>query len=51
MCHHRLGDAAKAKDSYGCAIAWQKRAKLPVEREELDAFRAEAAALLKEANP
>ena len=52
MCHHRLGDAAKAKDCYDRAVAWQKHAKLTLTQvEELNAFRAEAETLLKEAKP
>ena len=52
MCHHRLGDAAKAKDCYDRGVAWQKQAKLtPQQVEELNTFRAEAEALLKEPKP
>src|SRR5262249_30845168 len=48
MCHHRLDDAAKAKDCYDRAVTWQKQAKLtPQQVEELNAFRAEAETLLK----
>ncbi|MGH7172371.1 MAG: hypothetical protein ACRELG_19005 [Gemmataceae bacterium] len=45
MCHHRLGDAAKAKDCRDRAATWfqQHKAKLPVRGwvEELTAFQAE----------
>jgi serine/threonine protein kinase/WD40 repeat protein/tetratricopeptide (TPR) repeat protein len=52
MCHHRLGNAGKAKECFDRAVAWQKQAKLPAEQvEELNAFRVEAEALLKEAKP
>jgi serine/threonine protein kinase/WD40 repeat protein len=52
MCHHGLGDAAKAKDCYDQAVAWQKQAKLtPQQVEELSVFRADAEALLQKANP
>jgi tetratricopeptide (TPR) repeat protein len=51
MCHHHLGDAAKAKDCYDRGIAWQKQAKLtPQQADELNAFRAEVETLLKEVN-
>ena len=51
MCHHHLGDAAKAKDCYDRAVAWQKQAKLtPPQVEELNAIRDEIETLLKEAN-
>jgi tetratricopeptide (TPR) repeat protein len=50
MCHHRLGDTGKAKECYDRAVAWQKQAKLTVQQvEELNAFRAEADMVLKEA--
>ena len=52
MCHHRLGSAAKSKDCYDRAVAWQKQAALTQQQvEELNGFRAEAEALLKEAKP
>jgi WD40 repeat protein/tetratricopeptide (TPR) repeat protein len=51
MCHHHLGDPAKAKDCYERGTAWQKQARLaPQQADELNAFRAEAETLLKEAN-
>ncbi len=49
MCHHRLGDHAKAKDCFGRAVEWVKQqdANLPAPwGEELRAFRVEAEALL-----
>jgi WD40 repeat protein len=48
MCHHRLGDAARAKDCFDRAVRWHGQAKLrPEEVEDLNAFRAEAAAVLR----
>jgi hypothetical protein len=47
MCHHRLGDAAKARDFFDQAERWPRPAQLTArEMEELTAFRAEAAAML-----
>src|SRR5262249_26175200 len=52
MCHAKLGDPDKARACYERAVAWQKQAKLaPGQVEELNAFRAEADAVLKEAKP
>jgi WD40 repeat protein len=49
MCHHRLGDAARARECYDRGIAWQKKALLiPEQVKELNGFRAEAEAVLKE---
>jgi tetratricopeptide (TPR) repeat protein len=51
MCRHNLGDAATARDCYDEGIAWEKRTRLtPQQADELNAFRAEAEMLLKEAN-
>jgi tetratricopeptide (TPR) repeat protein len=49
MCHHRLGDAAKAGECYGQAVRWftDRRGILPTSLiEELTSFDAEAQALL-----
>jgi WD40 repeat protein/Tfp pilus assembly protein PilF len=49
MCHHRLGDAAKARECHERAVKWvdQRRGKLGrIWEEELTAFRAEADAVL-----
>jgi tetratricopeptide (TPR) repeat protein len=49
MCHHRLGDAARARDGYDRAARWfqESKARLPAAWvEELRAFQAEADALL-----
>jgi tetratricopeptide (TPR) repeat protein len=49
MCHHRLGDAARARDCYDRAARWfqESKARLPAAWvEELSAFQAEADALL-----
>jgi tetratricopeptide (TPR) repeat protein len=52
MCHHHLDDAARARDCYDRAIAGQKKARLrPEQIEGLNAFRAEAEALLKPGKP
>jgi len=50
MCHHELGDAQKAKDYFGRAVAWaeeQAKTLTPVHSMELKVFRAEAAKLLE----
>ena len=52
MCHHRLGDAAKANDYRERAVKWfqERRDKLqPVWIEELSEFQSEAAAVLAQA--
>jgi Tfp pilus assembly protein PilF len=49
MCHHQLGDAARAKDHYDRAVKWfqEQRGKLsPTWLAELIEFQAEAEALL-----
>jgi serine/threonine protein kinase/WD40 repeat protein/Flp pilus assembly protein TadD len=51
MCHARRGEVAEAKDCYGRAVHWvqEQQGKLqPGWKEELDGFRAEAEALLRE---
>jgi Flp pilus assembly protein TadD len=50
MCHARRGDSAKAKDCYEHAVQWvqePQRSLRPGWKEELEAFRAEAKALLE----
>jgi serine/threonine protein kinase/WD40 repeat protein len=53
MCHHRLGDAAKARECYNRALKWQQEQTklLPEETAELKAFQAEAEALLGKPSP
>jgi tetratricopeptide (TPR) repeat protein len=52
MCHHRLGEPTQARDCFDRAVRWQRQAKLSSEQvEELNAFRAEAAALLGTHSP
>jgi tetratricopeptide (TPR) repeat protein len=50
MCHHQLGDPAKAKDYYDRAVRWCQEDPdnlASAQQRELEAFRAEAEALLK----
>jgi serine/threonine protein kinase/WD40 repeat protein len=50
MCYHRLDNPAKANDCYDRAVKWVQERQGKLEREEvaeLNAFRAEAEALLK----
>jgi hypothetical protein len=54
MCHHRLGEAAKARDCYHRAVeCWQAKRTLYCGKhtEELNAFEAEAEALLSPRKP
>jgi tetratricopeptide (TPR) repeat protein len=53
MCHHHLGDAARARDCYDRALKWRHGHKgLAAEHaEELKAFQAEAEALLRRSDP
>jgi tetratricopeptide (TPR) repeat protein len=54
MCHARRGDDAKAKDCYDRALHWvqEREYKLAAaEKQELDDFRAEAAAVRSQAKP
>jgi serine/threonine protein kinase/WD40 repeat protein/Tfp pilus assembly protein PilF len=49
LCHHRLGDAARARDCYARARAWHKRKASGLPNDlaaELQRFRAEADAVL-----
>ena len=48
MSHHRLGEAARARDYYDWAVRWVQvqRDLKPEHLEELTAFRAEAEELL-----
>jgi tetratricopeptide (TPR) repeat protein len=50
LCHARLGDAAQARDCYDRALRWlqdHRDGLTTQEREELDAFQAEARHVLK----
>ncbi len=50
MCHHQLGDPARAKDYYDRAVLWcqENQSKLPAaHQEELKRFRAEAEEFVK----
>jgi WD40 repeat protein len=49
MCHHHLGDAAKARDCYDRALRWRAEHKdlSPQHAEELKAFQVEAEVLLR----
>jgi tetratricopeptide (TPR) repeat protein len=54
MCHHQLGDPAKAKEHYDRAVRWcqENQGKLSTaQQEKSKAFRAEAEALLKAPPP
>ena len=49
MSHHRLGETARARDYYDCAVRWAEAAMRPPQGrdlEELAAFRAETEELL-----
>jgi Flp pilus assembly protein TadD len=48
MCHHQLGDAARARDCYDRALRWMKEHKLPAGQNlaELQGFQHEAEELL-----
>jgi uncharacterized protein HemY len=51
MCHHRLGDAEKAKDCYDRAVHWFDEHRSKMNKTwlgELTTFQAETAAVLKE---
>jgi uncharacterized protein HemY len=51
LCHHRLGNPAKARDCFDRAERWRQTAKLNArEVEELNAIRAEAAAVFPRAD-
>ena len=52
MCHHRLGEKARARDYYDLALRWMRTHSelTDDELEELDEFRAEASRLLGTSN-
>jgi hypothetical protein len=54
LCHARLEEADKARDCYNRAVQWvgEQQGKLSAkEQAELDAFRAEAEALVQPTRP
>jgi tetratricopeptide (TPR) repeat protein len=52
LCHHALGDAAKARDCFERAVQWRKTATpRPHQVQELDALHAEAADALVSRSP
>ena len=46
MCYHQLGETVRARDYYDWAVRSAQLQQVPIHREELSAFRAEAQALL-----
>jgi hypothetical protein len=50
MCHHRLGNPEKARESYDLIVRWEgerKGEQDPTDRQESDAFRAETEEVLR----